>query len=124
MVSHIAVDAVFHPLVYYSTGDYYDRDAERRRLARTQHRLFEVYLDSWFQPRKTAALPRRVSQPLRALGRDFTGICSLLDETLSLGTLCAIDSPSGNWRTAFRYLSTLQSVFLNAPAGALIRALP
>ena len=47
LVTHAAADIVFHPLVFYFTGDYYDENAQQRSLSRANHRLFEVWLDSW-----------------------------------------------------------------------------
>lgn len=44
MLSHIAVDVVFHPLVYYLTGDFDHKDRTQQRQARARHCVFEVYL--------------------------------------------------------------------------------
>src|SRR5262245_11188620 len=35
MLTHCATDRVFHPLIYYFTGNYHDRDVKKRKLART-----------------------------------------------------------------------------------------
>ena len=47
MLSHLVTDSVFHPYIFYFTGDYHALDSEERRAAQTAHRIFEVYLDSW-----------------------------------------------------------------------------
>ena len=45
LATHIAADCVFHPFVYYFTGNYYDSRLERRRAARRAHRRLEVLID-------------------------------------------------------------------------------
>ena len=45
VASHLCVDAVFHPWVYYETGNYYDPDPARRTQAVRDHRRFEGLLD-------------------------------------------------------------------------------
>ena len=43
MLSHIAADSVFHPAIFYYTGNYHDPDEKERHAAQARHRLFEVY---------------------------------------------------------------------------------
>jgi len=45
VVSHLHADQVFHPLVYFLTGNYHDVDPEKRTRAVRDHRRFEVLLD-------------------------------------------------------------------------------
>ncbi len=45
MLSHIAADSCFHPLVYHETGNYYDPDPDARTRAVRRHRRFETMLD-------------------------------------------------------------------------------
>lgn len=47
-LTHIITDTVFHPMVYYLTGDYDDPDAAKRKKAVTLHRLLETWMDVWF----------------------------------------------------------------------------
>lgn len=47
-LTHIIADAVFHPMVYYLTGDYDDPDEARRKKAVTLHRSLETWMDVWF----------------------------------------------------------------------------
>lgn len=51
IASHIAADQVFHPLVYYLTGDYEARDKTSRTEAIIAHRKFECLLDIFFAGR-------------------------------------------------------------------------
>ncbi len=45
MLSHIAADSCFHPLVYHVTGNYHDPDPVKRSLCIERHRGFETALD-------------------------------------------------------------------------------
>jgi hypothetical protein len=47
-LTHIITDTVFHPMVYYLTGDYDDADPAKRKKAVTLHRLLETWMDVWF----------------------------------------------------------------------------
>jgi len=45
MLSHLAVDGCFHPLVYHATGNYYDPEPAKRSISVQKHRGFETALD-------------------------------------------------------------------------------
>lgn len=45
VASHLQVDMIFHPGIYYWTGNYYDPDPARRTRAIRNHRRFEALLD-------------------------------------------------------------------------------
>ncbi len=45
VASHLCLDAHFHPLVYFETGNYYDPVPARRTVAIRNHRRFEGLLD-------------------------------------------------------------------------------
>ncbi|HEX9022307.1 MAG TPA: zinc dependent phospholipase C family protein [Geobacteraceae bacterium] len=45
-ISHCVFDITFHPVIYYLTGNYYDKDSSRREMAVYNHRLMETRLDS------------------------------------------------------------------------------
>lgn len=47
-ITHVITDMVFHPMIYYLTGDYDDPDVTKRKKAVTLHRLLETWLDVWF----------------------------------------------------------------------------
>lgn len=44
-LTHTASDAVFHPMVYSMTGNYYAEDAAERKRSRARHRVLETSLD-------------------------------------------------------------------------------
>jgi hypothetical protein len=45
-ISHCVFDMIFHPLIYYLVGNYYDDDPAKRESAVYRHRLLETRLDS------------------------------------------------------------------------------
>ncbi|MBI4665533.1 MAG: zinc dependent phospholipase C family protein [Nitrospinae bacterium] len=54
--THILADAVFHPMVYYFTGDYADPDPERRKKAVARHRRLESLMDIYYVNKLTPPL--------------------------------------------------------------------
>ncbi|MCX7817170.1 MAG: zinc dependent phospholipase C family protein [Syntrophales bacterium] len=48
VATHIHADAVFHPMVYYMTGDCEDNDPSVRSKAIQRHRLLETLIDMYF----------------------------------------------------------------------------
>lgn len=44
-ITHCCLDIVFHPVIFYLTGNYHHKDFEKREKAVYQHRRFEVLLD-------------------------------------------------------------------------------
>lgn len=50
-IMHIHTDSVFHPLVYYITGNYHDPDPLVKTLAVQNHRRFETLMDMRFAVR-------------------------------------------------------------------------
>lgn len=44
-ITHCYLDIVFHPIIFYFTGNYYDQDAQKRKTAFYRHNRMEVYLD-------------------------------------------------------------------------------
>ncbi len=127
MLSHIAADTVFHPVVYYFTGNYNDPDENERRNAQARHRLFEVYLDNYIRPhvhfewgfalRNLAAGNRERNNRL---------ICDLLDSVLTPEKIWpekyTESAASGRWESGLKQLCFYQRLFLSAPLGLLIRA--
>jgi hypothetical protein len=61
VAAHIQTDIVFHPFVYYFTGNYHDRNPAGRSLAIQRHRRLEVLLDMYFIRKKTGRQLRKYS---------------------------------------------------------------
>ncbi|AET66818.1 hypothetical protein Desor_1151 [Desulfosporosinus orientis DSM 765] len=49
MLTHFVADSVFHPMVYYLSGNYFANDPEERSKAVFRHRLLETAMDLWLQ---------------------------------------------------------------------------
>lgn len=45
-ISHCVFDMIFHPVIYYLVGNYYDDNPSKRESAVYRHRLIETRLDS------------------------------------------------------------------------------
>jgi hypothetical protein len=45
-ISHCVFDMIFHPVIYYLTGNYYDKDTTKSDQAVYRHRLIETKLDN------------------------------------------------------------------------------
>lgn len=126
MCSHFATDIVFHPLVYWWTGDYYHKNEKERLDARRKHRLFEVYLDEYISSKKALS----ILSLRKELGADFELIISLLDRNILLKHFPEIhedilesELDKNFWHGAINYLGAGQAAFTNKPVGALFRAL-
>ncbi len=48
LISHICVDTIFHPFIYYFTGNYYDPDKSKQLSAVAKHREIEALIDRIF----------------------------------------------------------------------------
>lgn len=68
-LTHVALDTVMHPIVYYYAGDYYAKDRGEKLRAEARHRAIETILDLYnleavssdlrrFKAMKKMALPR------------------------------------------------------------------
>jgi len=55
-LTHMALDITFHPYVYYFSGNYYDKNKEKRTLARMNHRIIEVFIDLFLLDKKSIEL--------------------------------------------------------------------
>ncbi len=118
MLSHYAVDAHFHPAVCYFTGDYDDPHPKRKKIARSQHRLFEVYLDQWCKFSRYRVPDRTAVQLLQALedrGRYYGAILSKCIEPS--------DYPADAWYDSFRYIAYSQWACLSPVVGLPLRIL-
>ncbi|HBV89213.1 MAG TPA: hypothetical protein DEF42_21785 [Desulfosporosinus sp.] len=49
MLTHFVVDSIFHPMVYYMSGNYFADNPEERGKAVFRHRLLETAIDLWLQ---------------------------------------------------------------------------
>ena len=67
IVTHLYADIVFHPLVFYLTGNYHDRDPVARTRAVKGHRRFEALMDLRFGERTGGTTPHSLRAVLAGL---------------------------------------------------------
>jgi hypothetical protein len=125
MVSHMVTDSVFHPMVFYFTGDYYDPRREQCEDAKRKHRLLEVYLDTWFYAKYPLWNDRKISRLLSALGSQQAPMYELLDTIVGVEALSRRTSRriNGGWRAGVLYQSGIQTLCLSPAAGAFAATL-
>lgn len=111
MFSHAVVDRVFHPCVYFLTGDYYAPDKHSQHRARVAHRLFEVYLDTWVRvcgkdPSENLRLDTAANISTKLLGH--------LAKKHNIGTEMDV-------RSATKDYLRLRRAFVSKPLGMMFR---
>lgn len=128
MVSHYAADVIFHPMIFYFTGDYYDPDTKARKAARARHRLLEVYLDSWFHQHIQTWNSDLISTVLKSLGRSLTNIAALLEQNCGVDIVPehirnenAAEEKDEKWERSFWHMAKLQELFYSTPVGFVMR---
>lgn len=114
-VSHCVVDRVFHPMIYFLTGNYYAVEAEARARARAEHRGFEVALDRWWHREYRAPY-----YPLARFVQDFGG--SQREALFAvLQRACSLPEAEHQWAHAVWYMTELQRVFTSSCAAGLAK---
>jgi len=115
-VTHCVVDSIFHPPIYFLTGDYYDVDVESRREVRARHRAFEVYLDSWWGTSVGAQ-----HYDLWHSWKKVSGSLSFARLTNYLQEITKQNPKGTEWRNAFWYMSALQRAFYSKWLGSFMK---
>lgn len=117
-VTHCVVDSIFHPVIYYLTGDYYAGDPAKRAVARRDHRAFEVHLDSWWE--HTIGAPH---YDLLSYWRTLSGTPAGGTLMTALGEITAGPDDAKIWSDSFWYMATLQRAFRSPIAGCCAKGL-
>jgi len=113
MISHVVVDAVFHPLINYLTGSYYEPDLKQQSINRGNHREFEVYLDWWCLARKRSPKESYIEIPAKLIGTRVNLIADMLAGTTDLSALL--------WIQSFNDISSMQKKFHSNKYGILAK---
>lgn len=96
-LTHIALDSVLHPPIYYYSGNYHHESPEERMDARTRHRLIESWIDLFIL--KQASMSLRDCRFIADIRRN-----SQLNREL-LGFLYAAFTRTGNGdESSWKYL--------------------
>ena len=129
LISHYATDVVFHPAIFFFTGDYYAIDPKQREVARAKHRLFEVFLD---EDRLTRIETLPWSTSLRALLHSvpphvLETICSALSEAVTPAVLShgapLVSTLTNEWRSSLKDIARFQSLFVSEFWGRIAQVL-
>lgn len=111
-MSHVITDAIFHPAIYYITGNYYDADATRRYAAVKNHRLLETKLDCWVRAR----------YPQTSLPFYVKDLWKSVDELSDMSTLLACEYfTTEQLVSSFQSFGSSQYKFLSPFIGAFVR---
>lgn len=123
LISHYAVDVVFHPWIFFCSGNYYAVDDRERAHARARHRLLEVYLD---EDRRASGLtfpwPATIGRLLDSLPpTQLDDLCAVLEATVepaaSRWAPELIGQLSLEWRHALKELALFQRLFVSISGG-------
>jgi hypothetical protein len=122
LLSHIILDSVLHPVIYYVTGDYYSSSRRERARARTAHRNIESILELYIiRNSGTRYADHTIIKILRTLGPDLVS-------PLSKGLYASCKNragtkkiKSGSYLDYWKYHSILFSLFSGKVSGSFIR---
>lgn len=121
MLSHLTTDAVFHPIVYFFSGDYNADNLEQRRIARTKHRLFETWLDNLLI--NISSPQTSIKQALHRIPQDdLNFLCSSLASTTPLHPYSQVKL-TNVWRQSFRHMAIITWATRNDLTGSIFRTL-
>lgn len=129
LLSHYAADVVFHPLIFFVTGDYYAADAAERRAARGRHRLFEVYLDEHVRAGGVSfPWPLRIDQLVAALEPgSLRRLAALLGAAVQseMAAVPALQHLDGlaEWEKSIKEMAAFQRWFVSPIGGCVARIL-
>lgn len=123
LISHAVVDAIFHPMIFYFTGNYHALDPKERSEARARHRLFEVHLDSWIAREQSLARSVSISHLFSECRTDLPEIIHALASVPSLRNAWDESNAEHLWMRSFHSISRLQLLFLSPICGAFAHAL-
>ena len=70
MLTHFVADSMFHPMVYYMSGNYFAVDLEERGKAVFRHRLLETAIDLWLETVDPIEYPLDLIHLWRDAGED------------------------------------------------------
>jgi len=125
LLSHIILDSVLHPLIYYLTGDYYSHSKSNRKKARTAHRNSESILDAFLISKTSTPYSKyNIPKLLRTIGE-----AEVLSLSKSIYTECIkhkkfFSFKQKSFYTYWKYHSFLHYVFSSKSIGSSIRKFP
>ncbi len=120
MLSHIATDITFHPMIFYFTGNYHDKDPVKQNKAQALHRKLETYLESWARGKEEVEPTVTCRTIRKELGSDFSTICTTLESSLPTPVEIA---ESRLWERSFAAMVNAHDMFRSLSLGFLVRGI-
>jgi len=121
LISHILADAVFHPMVWYFTGDYHASDKALASKAQQRHRAFESLMDMALCPEMIGQKRYSMREHLRQCPDLFaTGIPT---RALATMTGTASQQMTDSLRTAWKTFAIMQQASAIRPLSTALFAL-
>jgi len=78
MLTHFVADSMFHPMIYYMSGNYFADDQKERSKAVFRHRLLETAIDLWLQRVDPMEYPTDLNRLWREAGEPARQVFKLL----------------------------------------------
>lgn len=108
VITHIMIDSSFHPLVYYLTGDYYDKNPVKRLDAVANHRRWESGLDIYMSDNFCIQDPGWLKRTLNS---------AVINQNQLLDCLCLLYFMDPRaYRPQVKKALTLHAVWMNTAA--------
>lgn len=108
MLTHYITDSIFHPMVYYLSGNYYDKDNNLRSKAIFRHRLLETAIDLWLETEEPLDYPLNLAALWRKTGPRGHQALSLIVEHY---TVAGDKGIAAHFRSAWRNHRIFQAAF-------------
>jgi len=129
LISHYATDVVYHPPIFFFTGDYYAIDSKERSEARARHRLFEVYLDEDRSTRLeklpwSTSLQKLIhSVPPKVVEAIYTTLAEAVTPAILTHEATLVPTLANEWRSSLAEMARFQFLFLSQFWGSIAQAL-
>ncbi|MBN2068684.1 MAG: zinc dependent phospholipase C family protein [Opitutales bacterium] len=122
--THFLTDVVFHPFVYYHTGNYYDKALSDRRDSVYRHRLLETLMDFYLVESRKYQAPR-LKEHWKMVEPSIRWVCTALEQS-SLNYPEETFQPHlyQSMKLACRLNSTFSNPWMLKPVGVLRHLAP
>ncbi len=121
LISHLVTDSIFHPMIFYFSGDYYHPDRKQRLIARRRHRVLEVFLDRAMREQSLWVKETSMLELFQKADSSLSQTWRQLDQSLP----AQLDNGGEFtfWRSAFQQMALLQRAFANPLLGHIFSGL-
>lgn len=106
MLTHFVTDSIFHPMVYYMSGNYFAENPEERGKAVFRHRLLETAIDLWLENADPIEYPSDLIHLWRETGEAGREAFDLL-----VGYYAHLGNKSSNFKKSWRNYRYIQSAY-------------